>query len=42
MKQVISSAEDIVEAGAMSNRLGTAASDEDDYTAGVDRFPHHL
>jgi hypothetical protein len=32
------SAEDVVEAGAASNRLGSAASDQADYTAGVDRF----
>ena len=32
------SAEDIVEAGAVSKRLGTAAADQDDYTKGVDRF----
>ncbi len=32
------SAEDVVAAGATSNRLGTAASDLADYTDGVDRF----
>lgn len=32
------SAADIVDAGAASNRLGTDASNEADYTAGVDRF----
>lgn len=32
------SAEDIVAAGASSKRLGTAASDEADFTKGVDRF----
>ena len=31
-------AEDVVAAGATSNRLGTAASDQADYTDGVDRF----
>ena len=32
------SAADIVDAGALTNRLGTDADDQDDYTAGVDRF----
>ena len=32
------SAADIVDAGALSNRLGTAADDQADYTDGVDRF----
>ena len=32
------SAADVVEAGAASNRLGTAASNQEDYTAGVDRM----
>jgi len=32
------SAADIVDAGASSNRLGADASDQDDYTAGVERF----
>lgn len=37
-KQGDVSAEDIVTAGAMSKRLGEAASDQEDYTQGVDRF----
>lgn len=37
-KQGDVSAEDIVTAGAMSNRLGAAASDQENYTQGVDRF----
>ena len=32
------SAADIVDAGALSNRLGTAADDQADYTDGVERF----
>ncbi|MEO1684903.1 MAG: hypothetical protein AAFS06_16795 [Cyanobacteria bacterium J06631_12] len=32
------SAEDVVEAGALSNKLGTAASDEEDFTKSVDNF----
>ena len=32
------SAADIVDAGASTNRLGTDADNQDDYTAGVDRF----
>ena len=32
------SAADIVDAGATTNRLGTDADNQDDYTAGVDRF----
>jgi len=32
------SAEDVVAAGAMTKRLGTAASDEANYTKGVDKF----
>ncbi|MEL6472182.1 MAG: hypothetical protein AAFQ74_20840 [Cyanobacteria bacterium J06623_4] len=32
------SAEDVVEAGALSKKLGTAASDEEDYTKSVDNF----
>jgi phage FluMu protein gp41 len=32
------SAEDVVAAGAESNRLGTAASDTEDYAQSVDRF----
>ncbi|MEL6903031.1 MAG: hypothetical protein AAFP07_19010 [Cyanobacteria bacterium J06606_4] len=32
------SAEDVVEAGAISRKLGTAASDEEDFTKSVDNF----
>ncbi len=37
-KQGDISAEDVVEAGAVANRLGTNANDQDDYTKSVDRF----